>query len=107
MTREELIKECLKADLQEDSLPALIATAYFMGREAAAKTVCDKHNKIIWDQRRKAEKSSFRHVASEIIGSSDETFIKISDYSGNKTKAYGPLETGIELEVKKKVEEIV
>ena len=94
MTCADRIKYAIEnADMSNTSFDKLIALAYWMGRESAAKDIIDKHNNITIDQTDRAAASRYKGSARKIIGT---PFIYSSDYNQDMTKEFGSDKWGID-----------
>lgn len=92
MTIAERVKKIVKDGCDIDdgksaSLEKLVYIAYFMGREEAARRVCDKASDLIKAQRQRAKACRYHGMANAIIGDAD--YIFDGDYSGDMTDAFG------------------
>lgn len=94
MTVLERIRAAMvRVDYDRDDVDKLIALAYQIGREEAAREVSDDYNKLITEQNVKADRCRYRHMAHEIVG--DKKYIYHSEYAGDVTKTFGSDETRI------------
>lgn len=88
MTIEERILKAIKnMDCETDNTDKIIALAYYMGREAAAKEICDKAHDIFMQQRRAADYCRYHHLARDVQG--NITHIYHPDYSGAMMDEFG------------------
>ena len=65
----------------------LIIMAYYIGKESATKDVSNKYNKLIKEQRERANKCRYNKMANKIIG--NQNYIYSSDYDGGMTTTFG------------------
>ena len=88
MTINERIKIAINSfDGEVDSIDKLIAVAYFAGREAAAKEICDQAHDIFSEQKKRANHCRYSHMAMEIQGNVDS--IRSADYCAEMTNTFG------------------
>ena len=92
MTIIERVKSVVHSDVDlcstgTASIEKMIAMAYWMGREEAARQVSDMYSKHIAEQRERAEKCRYRHMAEAVVG--NERFLYCSDYAGDMTGTFG------------------
>jgi hypothetical protein len=94
MTIIERVKQCADTfDGEKDNVEKLVAVAYYMGRGSATREVSDKYKKLIKEQRERANKCRYKHMAMEIIG--DRDYIYNSNYGCEMTGLFGSDETKI------------
>lgn len=92
-TCKELIKNIIYNpeqkgyDMETDDVSKLVAIAYFMGREEAAKEICDKARAVYSEQRERANACRYHNLANKIIG--NIKYIYSSDYAGDMTAMFG------------------
>lgn len=97
MTCTELIMSIVDADDQNgysmeiDDPRKLIAIAYYMGRESAARDVSDQYNKLLAQQLQRAADCRYHNMALSIQG--DVKYIYSTDYSGDMTAMFGTDQT--------------
>lgn len=92
MTRIERVKAAIKAGgYEKDTLDALIAFAYYAGREEATKESHDKYNALIEEQNKRADECRYSHMAHKVVG--DQKYIYSPDYAGDMLETYGSDET--------------
>ena len=92
MTVIERIRKAVdNLNCEEDSLDKLIALAYYIGREEAAREVSDKYNAVLAEQRERADKCRYHNLAHQIIGS--VRYIHSGDYSQDMKTMFGSDET--------------
>lgn len=92
MTIIERVKSVVHSDVDlcstgTASIEKMIAMAYWMGREEAARQVSDMYNAHLAEQRKRAEKCRYRYMAEAVVG--DERFLYCPDYSGEMTETFG------------------
>jgi hypothetical protein len=88
MTVKERIKKAIEnVDMEIDSIDKLITLAYYMGKEQAAKEVCDNARQIFTEQKKKAKESRYHNFAMAIQGNID--YIYHPDYAGDMTAEFG------------------
>lgn len=83
----EVVRDSKKVDMDKDSVDKLIMIAYFMGREKAAKEICDEAREIFREQRKRAEECRYYNMAMKVQGSNYRIYS--SDYSGDFTNTFG------------------
>lgn len=94
MTIIECVKECVNAlDCEKDSIEKVIALAYYIGKEEATREVSDSYKKLIQEQRKRAAKCRYKHMANDIIG--NQNYIYFSDYDSAMTGLFGSDDTKI------------
>ena len=94
MTRRDRIKQAVESDaIDGDSLDNLIRTAYWMGREAEAKSLGDKVAAHIKAQKQRASACRYHHMARAIVGTED--YICSGSYAGDYTASFGGDETAL------------
>ena len=94
MTIKERIKQALaNMDCETDSIDKVIGLAYYMGREDAAKEICDKASTIFEKQSKIAQNCRYRNLAMKVQG--NITCIYHGDYSQIMTEEFGGDETTI------------
>lgn len=87
MTVKERVLEAIHNwDCERDNVDKIIALAYYMGRESAAKEVCDKAYTIFDNQRKTAENSRYHNLAMKVQG--NVTYIYHPDYSNTMTDMF-------------------
>lgn len=92
MTRLERLKAALKTrDYEADTVDALLAFAYYAGREEATKESHDKYTALIEGQNKRAATCRYHHMVRYIIG--EQKYIYSPDYAGDKLETYGDIET--------------
>jgi hypothetical protein len=90
MTAAEKIKKLVDTVGPTPTTPdGLIVLAYWMGRESAAKTVCDEHNRRVELMREAARKEHCHHVAHRVIDAGGQDQIYSPDYAGDVTSTFG------------------
>lgn len=77
--------------MEIDDPRKLIAIAYYMGREAAARDVSDQYNKLLAQQLQRAADCRYHNMALSIQG--DVKYIYCTDYSGDMTSMFGTDQT--------------
>lgn len=80
-------------DMEVDSIDKIIAIAYMIGREQAAKEISDKYNDLIAQQNKRAENCRYHKMASEIIG--EQKYIYSPWYDQTITNEFGNDNTNI------------
>lgn len=94
MTVLEKVKTCVNnLECDKDCVEKLIALAYYIGKEEAARDISDKYNALLREQRERANACRYKHMAHYVIG--DTKFIYSPDYAGDMTEAFGSDETNI------------
>lgn len=94
MTVIERVKECVKSlECEKDTTEKLIALAYYIGKEEATREVSDAYTKLIQEQRKRADKCRYKHMAEKIIGS--QNYIYFGDYDMAMTGIFGSDDTKI------------
>lgn len=92
MKMRELVKKGVK-DWEPGEINQLIRVAYFLGREGATRTICDKHNAIVAEMRERANQCRYHHMAHTIIGERQGTkyddIIYSPDYACDFTNEFG------------------
>nr|DAG56367.1 MAG TPA: hypothetical protein [Caudoviricetes sp.] len=97
MTCKELIMSIVDADGQNgysmeiDDPRKLIAIAYYMGRESAARYVSNQYNKLLTQQLQRAADCRYHNMALSIQG--DVKYIYSTDYIGDMTAMFGADQT--------------
>ena len=69
------------------SVEKLIYMAYYIGREEAVKEVSDMYVRHISEQRERAGKCRYRHMAESIVG--PERYLYHPDYRQDMTATFG------------------
>ncbi|MBQ5901341.1 MAG: hypothetical protein IIW86_05725 [Clostridia bacterium] len=88
MTIIERVKECVKnLECEKDSIEKVIALAYYIGKEEATREVSDAYTNLIREQRKRADKCHYKHMAHEVIGS--QNYIYFGDYDMAMTGIFG------------------
>ncbi len=62
----------------QESIDALIAYAYYLGKCEATKEVSDKYADLLAEQHKKADECRYHRMANEIVG--DKDYIYTGDY---------------------------
>lgn len=94
MTVIERVKQCVDTfDCEKDTVEKIIALAYYIGRESATTETSNKYKKLICEQKERADKCHYRHMAHKIIGDTD--YIYCPDYGCEMTGMFGSDETMI------------
>lgn len=93
MTLKERVLKSLEANMDGDTIDKLLQFAYYMGRETATKSICDRHNEIIKMQKERANQCRYHKLAADIIG--QFTFIYSDDYDGDFIDAFGDDKTNL------------
>jgi hypothetical protein len=92
MKANERIQNAVKsADMEVDNIDKLISLAYYMGRESAAKEVCDAARKTFGEQHKRAIENRYHLLAEKVVG--NVTHIYHPDYAGDMTDMFGSDET--------------
>jgi DNA-directed RNA polymerase delta subunit len=95
-TVEQVVNEIVNnCDMGIDDIRKIIATAYYMGREAAAREICDDAHKIFEDQKSRAEECRYYNLAKQIQGG--VSIIYSPDYAGDVTNTFGKDRTNVEI----------
>lgn len=88
MTVLEKVRACAdNFDCEKDNAEKLIALAYFIGREEAAKEISDKCNTLLREQRDRADKCRYRNLAHKVIGNIKHIYSP--DYAQSMTEMFG------------------
>ena len=88
MTVKERIRQAVDSmDCDVDDINKIVALAYYMGREQAAKEVCDRANTIFAAQRKAAQDCRYRNMAMQIQGGYE--YIHHADYSQTMSDMFG------------------
>lgn len=74
-------------DMSVDDARKLIAIAYYMGRESAARDVSDAYNAVLAAQIQRASGCRYRNMAMTMQG--NVKYVYSSDYSGDMTSIFG------------------
>ena len=94
MTIKERIKQAIdNMDCDVDNIEKVIALAYYIGREDAAKTTSDMYNDVLAAQIKRANGCRYHNMAMDIQGGIH--YVYTSDYSGDMTKTFGGDETNV------------
>lgn len=94
MTVIQRIKQAVNnLDCETDNIDKIIALAYMIGKEKATREVSNAYNKLLAEQRERAEKCRYHNMAAEIIG--DERYIYFGDYDGAMCYTFGSDETEV------------
>lgn len=93
LERIKVARESSEAWKDEDTLNKLIALAYEIGRESAAKEISDDYTALIASMRERADACRYPHMANAIIG--DKNYIHHSLYAGDVTECFGSDETNL------------
>ena len=92
MTVIQRIKQAVNnLDCETDNIDKIIALAYMIGKEKATREVSNAYNKLLAEQRERAEKCRYHNMASEIIG--DKKYIYFPSYSGEMSAIFGEDDT--------------
>jgi len=90
MTAADKIKQLVKdVGPTPTTQEGLLVLAYWMGRESAAKSVCDEHNRRVAAMRAAADKEHCHHVAHRVITAGGADQIYSPDYAGDVTSTFG------------------
>ena len=90
MTKRERVRQAISHDHDHDAaddLDSLLALAYWMGREDAAKIAGDKITVHLAAQRQRANSCRYYHLANRIVGC--EQTIYLDNYDGDYSAAFG------------------
>jgi hypothetical protein len=88
MTVKERIEKALEnREMETDSIDKIIALAYYLGREQAAKEVCNSAKQIFTEQQKRAAESRYHNFAMAIQGNIN--YIYHPDYAGDMTAEFG------------------
>ena len=93
LERIKIARESNEAWKDEDTLNKLIALAYEIGRESAAKEISDDYTELIADMRKRANACRYPHMANAIIG--NKNYIHHYLYAGDTTETFGSDETNL------------
>jgi hypothetical protein len=85
--KERVLKALENREFEVDSIDKIITLAYYMGREQAAKEVCDSVRAIFSEQQKRAAESRYHNYAMTIQGNID--YIYHPDYAGDMTSMFG------------------
>lgn len=102
MTCKQLIDSIVRSeahngyDMDADDARKLIAIAYYMGRESAAREVSDSYTAVLREQLKRANECRYRNMAMAIQG--DVHYVYSGDYAGDMTSTFGPDETAQTIE---------
>lgn len=93
MTIKERIKQAINNGeaFQDDCIDKLIAMAYYIGKEEATKTICDKSQEVFASQVERAKECRYHKMAMQVQG--DVKMISSYDYRQDMTKTFGDDET--------------
>ena len=80
-----------KYDMETDNIDKLIVMAYYIGREDAAKDLCDKYTMVRSNQKEQARKSRYHNMAQRILGPVEHLYS--TDYNQTMTDVFGDDET--------------
>ena len=89
MTILERVKSIVNdnIDRNDSNIEKLIYMAYYIGREEAVKEVSDMYVRHISEQRERAGKCRYRHMAESIVG--PERYLYHPDYRQDMTATFG------------------
>ena len=94
MTINERIKTALSEfDCEKDDINKLVALAYYIGREEAAKELADKYNALLKEQRARATACRYYRMALDVLG--DVEYIYSLDYYRDMTSTFGADKTDL------------
>ena len=92
MTVIQRIKQAVNNfDCETDNIDKIIALAYMIGKEKATRDVSNAYNKLLVEQRKRAENCRYHNMAAEIIG--DKKYIYFPSYSGEMSAIFGEDDT--------------
>ena len=83
LERIKIARESNEAWKDKDTLNKLIALAYEIGRESAAKEISDDYTELIADMRKRADACRYPYMANAIIGVNN--YIQHYLYDGDTT----------------------
>ena len=89
MTAHDRIKQAIRNGPTPDGIDGLICLAYYMGREASARAICDEHTRRIAAMRAQADTEHCHHVAHRVIDAAGGDSIYSGDYAGDVTATFG------------------
>jgi hypothetical protein len=90
MTASEKISQLVRTLGPTPTTPdGLLVLAYYMGREEAARRLCDEHNKRVAAMRAAADQEHCHHVAHRVITAGGPDQIYSPDYAGDVTSTFG------------------
>jgi hypothetical protein len=88
MTASEKISQLVRTLGPTPTTPdGLLVLAYYMGREEAARRLCDEHNKRVAAMRAAADQEHCHHVAHRVITAGGPDQIYSPDYAGDVTSS--------------------
>lgn len=94
MTIKQRIRKCLKSwDGETDTIEKIVAVAYYMGREDAAREICNKAENIFREQMKRAMQCRYRNTAIKVQG--NVRIIYSPDYSCTVGDTFGEDDTNI------------
>ena len=76
-----------------DNIDKIIALAYFIGREDAAKELSDKVNAVFAEQKKRAKACRYSNMAMRVQGDIDHVYSQ--DYSQDMTTCFASDETNL------------
>lgn len=95
MKIKDRVKQAVEnAQMDEEltkDIDKLIAMAYYIGQEEAARHVADKYTKLIAEQNKRADECRYHVMAHSIVG--DVKYIYDTNYRGEMTSTFGDDET--------------
>lgn len=93
-TVKERVEQALNnLNCDVDNVDKIIALAYHMGRESAAKEVCDMVAALIAEMRERADNCRYYHMAHAVIGKVNGIYH--GDYDQAMTNIFGKDVTNI------------
>lgn len=92
MTIYERIKNAVQnADMETDNIDKLIAAAYQIGREEAAREICDRASEIFTQQQERAADCRYHEMAARVQGGISRIYSP--DYSQDIKNTFGSDQT--------------
>ncbi len=92
MTIKQRIKQCIKSwDGEVDSIEKLVAVAYYMGKEHAARKLCNEAQDIFAEQIKRAKQCRYWRTAMNVQGNIHMIFSP--NYGGDVSGIFGDDDT--------------
>lgn len=89
MKMKDKLKSALKHGPVPDSEDGMICYAYYAGREAASKKLCDEYKRRVSAMCAQAERERYYYVAHRVIDAGGGDSIYSPDYAGDVTATFG------------------